>query len=120
MERSLKENYLCVNVTYTKSAFFVMDKYIHLKKSYIILNLWPSSVFRQNIKTISLLLIFFTSCHTLCYISEFMPICEDWQFNIRWNARGRFRYLSIRSYFILDTGLILRSIELFIYIQIWK
>jgi hypothetical protein len=29
-ERSLKENYLCVNVTCTKIAFFVMDKYIDL------------------------------------------------------------------------------------------
>jgi hypothetical protein len=26
--RSLKENYLCVNVAYTKISFFVMDKYI--------------------------------------------------------------------------------------------
>jgi len=25
-----------------------------------------------------------------------MFICEDWQFKIRWNAWGRFRYLSIR------------------------
>jgi hypothetical protein len=51
-------------------------KYLNswMKKSYIILNLWPFSVFRQNIKAISLLLILFTSCHTLCYISEFMPI----------------------------------------------
>jgi hypothetical protein len=68
-ERSLKENYICVNVTCTKIAFFCNGQvYRHswMKKSYIIINLWPSSIFRQNIKTISLLLIFFSHVVILC------------------------------------------------------
>ena len=79
-----------------------MDKYIHswMKKSYIILNLWPSSVFRQNIETISLLLISFTSCHTLCYLSEFMPIyydvvtCNKYSFRVGNNYRHLQQFFS--------------------------